>query len=59
MASDDRRPVVGAIFSKREAILLAAAAIIVAATFIVFLSRATIDDAYITFRRSRAGELYV
>jgi hypothetical protein len=30
MPSDDRRPVAGAVFSKREAILLAAAAMTVA-----------------------------
>ena len=39
MPSDDRRPVAGAVFSKREAILLAAAAMTVAATLTVLLSR--------------------
>jgi len=40
-------------FSKREAILLAAAAMTVAATVTVLLSRLTLDDAYITFRYAR------
>jgi arabinofuranosyltransferase len=40
-------------FSKREAILLAAAAIAVAATVTVLFSRLTLDDAYITFRYAR------
>jgi arabinofuranosyltransferase len=54
MASDDRRPVAGAAFSKREAILLAAAAMTVVATVTVLLSRVvTLDDAYITFRYAR------
>ena len=53
MPSDDRRPVAGAVFSKREAILLAAAAMTVAATLTVLLSRLTLDDAYITFRYAR------
>ena len=54
MPSDDRRPVAGALFSKREAILLAAAAMTVAATLTVLLSRLlTLDDAYITFRYAR------
>ena len=38
MPSDDRRPVAGAVFSKREAILLAAAAMTVVATLTVLLS---------------------
>jgi hypothetical protein len=53
MPSDDRRPVAGAVFSKREAILLALAAMTVAATLTVLLSRLTLDDAYITFRYAR------
>ncbi len=53
MPSDDRRPVAGAVFSKREAILLAAAAMTVVATLTVLLSRLTLDDAYITFRYAR------
>jgi arabinofuranosyltransferase len=53
MPSDDRRPVAGTVFSKREAILLAAAALTVAATLTVLFSRATLDDAYITFRYAR------
>ena len=43
----------GATFSKREASVLAAAAMTVAATGTVFLSRLTLDDAYITFRYAR------
>ena len=38
MPSDDQRPVAGAVFSKREAILLAAAAMTVVATLTVLLS---------------------
>jgi hypothetical protein len=53
MLSDDHRPAAGAVFSKREAILLAAAATAVAATLTVLLSRVTLDDAYITFRYAR------
>ena len=53
MPSDDRPPVAGAIFSKREASVLAAAAMTVAATLTVLLSRLTLDDAYITFRYAR------
>jgi arabinofuranosyltransferase len=53
MVSDDRRPVAGAVFSKREAVLLAAAATTVAATLTVLLWRVTLDDAYITFRYAR------
>ena len=53
MPSDDRRPVAGAVFSKREAILLAATAMTVTATLTVLLSRLTLDDAYITFRYAR------
>ena len=53
MSSDDRRPVAGDVFSKREAILLAVAAVTVAATLTVLLSRLTLDDAYITFRYAR------
>ena len=53
MPFDDRRPVAGDVFSKREAILLAAAAMTIAATLTVLLSRLTLDDAYITFRYAR------
>ena len=54
MPSDDRRPVAGTTFSKRETILLAAAALTFVATLTVFLSRVlTLDDAYITFRYAR------
>jgi hypothetical protein len=53
MPSDDLRPVPAADFSKREAILLAAAAGAVVATLSVLLSRLTLDDAYITFRYAR------
>src|SRR6266540_3239895 len=54
MPSDDRRPVAGAVFSKREAILLAAAAMTFAGTLMVLMSRViTLDDAYITFRYAR------
>lgn len=53
MPSDDRRPAAGAVFSKREAILVAAAAMTVAATLTALLSRLTLDDAYITFRYAR------
>src|SRR6476659_3933890 len=53
MPSDDRGPLPGAGFSKREAILLAAAAMTVAATLTVLLWRVTLDDAYITFRYAR------
>ena len=53
MPSDDLRPVAGAVFSKREMILLAAAAMTVVATLTVLLSRLTLDDAYITFRYAR------
>ena len=51
--SEDGRSVAGAVFSKREAILIAAAAMTIPLTLIVFLSRLTIDDAYITFRYAR------
>jgi len=53
MPSDDLRPVSADVFSKREAILLAAAAGAVVATLTVLLSRMTLDDAYITFRYAR------
>src|SRR6266550_207763 len=53
MPSDDRRPVAGAVFSKRETILLAASAMTVVATLTVVLWRVTLDDAYITFRYAR------
>jgi arabinofuranosyltransferase len=54
MPSDDRRPVAGGVFSRREAILLASAATTVVATLTVLLSsRITLDDAYITFRYAR------
>lgn len=51
MPSDERRP--SAVFSKREAVLIAAAAMTVAATLMALLSRVTFDDAYITFRYAR------
>ena len=48
------RPVAGDAFSKREAILLAAAAMAVVLAVTTLLSRAlTLDDAYITFRYAR------
>ena len=53
MLSDDARPVAGALFSTREAILLGAAAMTVAATLTVLLWRVTLDDSYITFRYAR------
>src|SRR5678815_2522098 len=53
MSSDDRRPVAGDVFSKREAILLAAAALTVIAILTVLLWRLTLDDAYITYRYAR------
>ncbi len=53
MPSDDRGAVAGAVFSKRDAILLAAAAMTVVATLTVLFSRLTLDDAYITFRYAR------
>ena len=54
MPSDDRHLVAGAVFSKREAMLLAAAAMTVVATLTVLLSRLlTLDDAYITYRYAR------
>ena len=53
MRSDERRAVEAEVFSKREAILLAAAAMTVTATLAVLLSRLTLDDAYITFRYAR------
>jgi hypothetical protein len=53
MASDDRRPVAGDVFSKRETILLAAAATTVVALLTVVLWRVTLDDAFITFRYAR------
>jgi arabinofuranosyltransferase len=53
MASDNRRPVAGDVFSKRETILLAAAATTVVAVLTVVLWRVTLDDAYITFRYAR------
>ncbi|HEY7055402.1 MAG TPA: hypothetical protein VH458_02700 [Vicinamibacterales bacterium] len=42
-----------AVFSKREAVLLAAAAMTVVAVLSVLLWRLTLDDAYITFRYAR------
>jgi hypothetical protein len=39
--------------SRRDALLLASGAMIVATTLAVLLSRATLDDAYITFRYAR------
>jgi len=53
MLSDDGRPVGGAPFSRREAILLGAAAMTVAAALTVLLWRVTLDDAFITFRYAR------
>ncbi len=54
MPSDNRRPVASAVFSKREAILLAAATMTVVATATALLStQLTLDDAYITFRYAR------
>src|SRR6476646_8074071 len=54
MPSDDRRPVAGDAFSKREAILLAAAAATIVVTLTVLVSSVvTLDDAYITFRYAR------
>ena len=53
MASDDRHPVAGDVFSTRETILLAAAATTVVAMLTVVLWRVTLDDAFITFRYSR------
>src|SRR5262245_21350587 len=53
MSSDDRLPVAGAGFSKREAILLAAAAVAIVLIFAVLFWGITLDDAYITFRYAR------
>ena len=53
MPSDAQGPVASAVFSKREAILLAAATMAVVATLAVLFSRLTLDDAYITFRYAR------
>lgn len=53
MPSADRGPLAGAVFSKRETILLAAAAMTLVVTLMVILRRVTIDDAYITFRYAR------
>ena len=54
MLSDDRSTIPGVMFSKREAIAVAAVAITIAATLIVLLSRVvTLDDAYIAFRYAR------
>ena len=53
MPSDDRRPVAGAVFSKRDAIVLAAAAMTVVAALTTLFWRLTLDDAYITFRYAR------
>src|SRR5437870_4976522 len=54
MPSDDRHLVAGAVFSKHEAMLRAAAAMTVVATLTVLLSRLlTLDDAYITYRYAR------
>ena len=51
MLSDDRHLTSGAVFSKPEMMLLAAAAMTAVATLTVFLSRLlTLDDAYITYR---------
>ena len=54
MPSDNGRPVASAVFSKREAILLASVAMTVVATATALLStQLTLDDAYITFRYAR------
>src|SRR6185503_6975999 len=53
MPSDAQGPVAGAAFSKREAILLAAAAMTLVAALMVLLRPLTLDDAYITFRYAR------
>ncbi len=54
MPADNRRPAVGAVFSRREAIVLAAGAMTVVGTLTVLVSRVvTLDDAYITFRYAR------
>src|SRR4249920_3126077 len=54
MTLDDRSPVTGAAFSRRDAILLASAAITVVAGLTILLSIViTLDDAYITYRYAR------
>jgi arabinofuranosyltransferase len=54
MRSNNQHTVAAAVFSAREAALLAAAAITVAASLTVVFSRfVTLDDAYITFRYAR------
>src|SRR6476620_286995 len=53
MPSDDRGSAAGDLFSKRDAIALAAAALTVIAILTVLLWRVTLDDAYITFRYAR------
>jgi hypothetical protein len=53
MPSDESPAVAGAVFSKREAVVIAAAVMTVAVTLTLLLSRLTLDDAYITFRYAR------
>src|SRR5580765_4222905 len=54
MPSDDRTTVTGAVFSRREAILLASAAATVVGGLAVLLSTViTLDDSYITYRYAR------
>src|SRR6187397_2859796 len=53
MPSHDRHPVADVVFSKREAVLLAAAAMTLAAILMVLMWRVTLDDAFITFRYAR------
>src|SRR6266508_2451533 len=53
MSSDERRTSEGDILSRRNAILLALAAMSIATALAVILWRATLDDAYITFRYAR------
>ena len=54
MPSDDRSPVTGAAFSKREALLLASAAMTIVCGLTILFSRVlTLDDAFITYRYAR------
>ena len=52
-ATSPRSPIAGDALSKRNAILLVLGALIVATALAVLLWRATLDDAYITFRYAR------
>jgi arabinofuranosyltransferase len=52
-ATRPRLPIAGDGLSRRTALLLALGAMTVATTLAVILSRATLDDAYITFRYAR------